>query len=107
MWSKCSKIGGLAGLGLVAWASGGAAKTIHVVVDKLTFTPTQVSAHVGDVIEWANSDFVAHTATARNKAWDVAIPAKGIGRVTLNRAGLIEYYCRFHPNMVGRISIVD
>ena len=61
MWSKCSKIGGLAGLGLVAWASGGAAETIHVVVDKLAFTSTQVSAHVGDVIEWANSDFVAHT----------------------------------------------
>jgi plastocyanin len=98
---------GLAGLGVLAWASGGAAETIRVGVDNITFIPAQVSAHTGDTIEWANSDFVAHTATARGKQWDVTIPAKGIGRVSLKTAGIIEYYCRFHPNMVGRLSVAD
>jgi plastocyanin len=98
-------MGGLAGLGILAWTSGGAAETIRIGVDKLTFTPAQVSAHVGDSIEWVNTDFVAHTATARNKEWDVVIPAKGAGHVTLKRAGIIDYYCRFHPNMVGHIEI--
>jgi plastocyanin len=83
------------------------AETIRIGVDKLTFTPASVSAHTGDTIEWANSDPVAHTATARGKEWDVTIPAKGIGRATLKTAGIIDYYCRFHPNMVGRVSVAD
>jgi plastocyanin len=37
----------------------------------------------------------------------VIIPAKGTGRVVLKKIGVIEYYCRFHPNMVGRISVAD
>ena len=82
-----------------------AAETIRVTIDKLSFAPTEVSAHVGDTIEWVSSDFVAHTATARNKDWDVSIPPKGTGRVTLQRAGDVDYFCRYHPNMIGRISV--
>jgi plastocyanin len=84
-----------------------AAETIRVNVDKLAFTPAEVSARVGDTIEWVNADFLAHTATARSKEWDVMIPQNKIGLVTLKRAGSLEYYCRFHPNMVGRISVVE
>ena len=84
-----------------------AADTIRVMIDKLKFSPTEVSAHVGDTIEWVSSDFVAHTASARNKDWDVAIPAKGTGRVTLQHAGDADYFCRFHPNMTGRISVAE
>lgn len=82
-----------------------AADTITVTIDKLRFAPAQVSARVGDTIEWVSSDFVAHTATARDKDWDIAIPAKGIGRVVLQHSGDIDYFCRFHPNMTGRISV--
>jgi plastocyanin len=97
----------LVALGLAAFAasSPAAAETIRITVDKLTFGPAQVSAHVGDTIEWVSTDFVAHTATARDKQWDVTIAAKGTGRVALTRAGDIDYFCRFHPNMVGRISV--
>ena len=82
-----------------------AAETIQVTIDKLKFSPAQVSAHVGDTIEWVSNDFVAHTATARNKDWDITIPAKGIGRVTLQHVGEVDYFCRFHPNMTGGISV--
>jgi plastocyanin len=82
-----------------------AAETIRVTIDKLNFAPAQVSAHVGDTIEWVSSDFVAHTATARNKDWDVAIPPKGTGRVMLQHAGDVDYFCRYHPNMTGKISV--
>ncbi len=93
-------------LGVVAFVTpAGAAQTIRVAVDELAFAPAQVSAHVGDTIEWVNGDFVAHTATARNKDWDVAIPAKGTARVTLQHAGDVDYFCRFHPNMTGRILV--
>jgi plastocyanin len=82
-----------------------AADTIRVAIDKLKFAPAQVSAHVGDTIEWVSSDFVVHTATSKNKDWDVAIPAKGVGRVTLNHPGEVDYFCRFHPNMTGQIVV--
>jgi len=50
------------------------ADTIQVKMEKLGFVPAEITAHVGDTIEWVNSDFVAHTATARNGSWDVLIP---------------------------------
>ena len=90
---------------MVCAAPALAAETIRVTIDKLKFSPAEISAHVGDTIEWVSSDFVAHTATARNKDWEVSIPAKGTGRVTLQRAGDVDYFCRFHPNMTGRISV--
>src|SRR5262245_40106699 len=50
------------------------AETIQVKMEKLGFVPTEITAHVGDTIEWVNSDFVAHTATARDGSWDILIP---------------------------------
>lgn len=93
----------LAALALVSPATAG--ETIRVAVDKMTFDPPRISAHVGDTIEWASSDFVVHTATARNKDWDITIPAKGMGRVRLTHPGEVDYFCRFHPNMTGQIAV--
>jgi plastocyanin len=64
-----------------------------------------ISAHVGDTIEWVNSDFVAHTATARDGSWDVLIPVNAKKTVVLKTEGTVEYYCKFHPNMTGRILV--
>jgi plastocyanin len=100
------RLGALSLLGAIWFASSAlASETIRITIDKLTFAPAQVSAHVGDTIEWVSSDFIAHTATARNKEWDVAIPAKGTARITLQQAGDFDYFCRFHPNMTARISV--
>jgi plastocyanin len=79
-------------MGIVTPAVAG--ETIQVTIDKLKFDPPQVSARVGDTIQWVSRDFVAHTATARNNDWDAAIPAKGAGRATLQHAGDVDYFCR-------------
>jgi plastocyanin len=100
------RIRGLALLAVMASSSPTiAGETIRVAIDKMTFNPPKTSAHVGDTIEWASKDFVAHTATAKNKDWDVAIPAKGVGRVMLEHPGEVDYFCRFHPNMTGQIAV--
>ena len=39
------------------------ADTIQVTIDKLVFAPAEISAKVGDTIEWVNKDAFAHTAT--------------------------------------------
>jgi plastocyanin len=82
-----------------------AGEVIQIKIKNLVFGPAQVTAHVGDSIEWVNEDFIAHTATARNKDWDINIPANHSDRVTVQHAGKIEYYCRFHPNMIGTITV--
>jgi plastocyanin len=69
------------------------------------FSPTEVNASVGGTIEWVNNDILAHTATAQNGDWDVAIAAKKTVSLVLKKAGTIEYYCRYHPNMKARIVI--
>jgi plastocyanin len=90
-------------VGVITPAAAG--ETIHIRIDKLKFDPPQASARVGDTVEWTNNDFVAHTATARNKDWDVTMSAKGGGHVTLEHSGDMDYFCRFHPNMTGRIAV--
>ncbi len=81
------------------------AETIQITMDKLVFSPTETNASVGDTIEWINNDVLAHTATARNGDWDVAIAAKKTVSLVLKKAGTIEYYCRYHPNMTGRVVV--
>lgn len=90
---------------LLASVSPAVAETFKIEIKGLLFSPADISARVGDTIEWANQDFVVHSATARDHQWDVLLPVHGIGRVTLDKQGLIEYYCRFHPNMKGTVTV--
>jgi plastocyanin len=80
------------------------AETIQVTIDKLVFSPVELKATVGDTITWINRDIVAHTATVRG-GFDVMIEANKSASLVLTKAGIVEYYCRFHPNMKGRITI--
>ena len=89
----------------LAIAGTARAETITVTIDRAVFGPPAVAARVGDIIVWDNRDIVAHTATARDKAWDVMIPAGKTARIEMKKAGDIEYYCRFHPNMVGKLTV--
>jgi plastocyanin len=92
-------------LATALFASPAFAATIEVTIDKLVFSPASVQAKVGDTIEWTNKDILAHTATVKG-GWDVMIPAKSKGKITLRAAGTVDYFCRFHPNMKGHIEVV-
>ena len=81
------------------------AATIQIVMENLVVAPAEVSARVGDTIEWVNKDVFAHTATARNGDFDVTLPPKKTVTSVLNKAGTVEYYCRFHPNMKAVLKI--
>lgn len=80
------------------------AETIRVVVDKMEYAPVVVEAKVGDTIEWENKDFLAHTATVKGE-WEALMPPGKSGSVTLTKAGVVDYFCRFHPNMKGRVVV--
>jgi plastocyanin len=94
---------------------------VSVTIDQVAFKESSVGAHVRDTIDWTNRDVIDHTATAKktpgvfsakvdteNTAgvfFGVEIPAGKKARVVLKAAGVIEYYCRYHPNMVGKIVV--
>jgi plastocyanin len=90
----------------LAAALPAAAAEYTVVLDKLKFGPLPAELHVGDVIIWQNKDILHHTATARDKSFDVDLPAGAEGRTTLEQAGSFDFYCRFHPGMTGTLVVV-
>jgi plastocyanin len=92
-------------LALTVFAVPAHAATIQIVMQDLVFAPAEVTAKVGDTVEWVNKDVFAHTATARNGDFDVNLPPKKTVTSVLNKAGTVEYYCRFHPNMKAVLKI--
>jgi plastocyanin len=81
------------------------AATIQITMTDLVFAPAEVSAKVGDTIEWINTDVFVHTATARNGDFDVMMPPKKTVTSVLKKTGIVEYYCRYHPNMKAVLTI--
>ena len=93
--------------GLVSGASIPAlAATVRISMDKLEIAPAEVSAKVGETVEWVNNDPFSHTATAKNGDWEVMLPPKTSGSLVLKKAGTFAYYCRFHPNMKAVLTVV-
>lgn len=90
---------------MAAMSVSAQAATIQITMDNLVISPAEATAKVGDTIDWINKDIFAHTATARNGDWDIAMPPKKTVTSVLKKAGTIEYYCRFHPNMKAKLTV--
>jgi plastocyanin len=104
---RAGRIGVLAALCIAPalWSAPARAEVIRIEMVKVGYEPAEVTAHVGDTIEWVNHDFITHTATARNKDFDLMIGKDKTARTVVKHAGTIDYYCRFHPNMKGKITV--
>jgi plastocyanin len=81
------------------------AATIQIVMENLEIKPAEASARTGDTIELINKDVFAHTATARNGDFDVTLQPNQTVSFVLKKAGAVDYYCRFHPNMKAVLKI--
>jgi plastocyanin len=81
------------------------AATLQITMENLVILPAEATAKVGDTVELINKDILAHTATARNGDFDVAMPPKKTVTYVLKKAGSVEYYCRFHPNMKAVLNV--
>jgi plastocyanin len=90
----------LAGVSVPAHAA-----TIQIAMENMVISPAAASARVGDTIEWINKDILVHTATAGNGDFDVSMPPKKTVTSVLKKAGTIQYYCRFHPNMKATLTV--
>ncbi|WP_292450122.1 cupredoxin family copper-binding protein [Mesorhizobium sp.] len=93
-------------LALIISVTPANAETIEVTIEKLVFSPANVEAKVGDTIEWVNKDVFAHTATVKG-GWEVTIPPKSSAKLTLKKTETVDYFCRFHPNMKGHMTVTS
>ncbi len=99
--------GRIALLGAIVLAAGVPARaaTIQISMQNLEIAPATTSAKVGDTIEWINKDVLVHTATARNGDFDVVLPPNKTASLVLKKAGTVDYYCRYHPNMKATLKV--
>ena len=81
------------------------AATVTITMENLVISPAEATAKVGDTLELVNKDVLAHTATAKNGDFDVMMPPKKTVTYVLKKAGIVDYYCRFHPNMKATLKV--
>lgn len=82
-----------------------AAREFTVTMANMSFGKLPAGAKVGDVIIWVNRDTVPHTATARDRSFDVRLGQGQTVRMTLKKAGTFAIYCIYHPAMRGTLTV--
>jgi len=89
---------------LPAGCGGNVPVSHEVVMRGLAFEPASLEAAVGDTIVWVNRDVVPHTATS--DYLDTGNVGAGEDRfVVLDRKGVVEYVCAYHPTMKGTVDV--
>ena len=94
-------------LGVAAPAPPAAAapKTHRIVIANMAIGPAPAGIKVGDTVVWVNKDIFRHTATARDKSFDVDLPPGKEGRTVVKRPGQFAYFCRFHVAMTATLKV--
>ena len=79
---------------------------IEVIIQGSTFIPDTQNIPAGALVLWYNDDSVDHTVTARDNSFDSGrISPNETFEYTFEQTGEVEYYCKIHPSMVGKITI--
>ncbi len=89
---------------LVGGPASAAAANHDIIIAQMQFGTVPL-LHVGDVITWRNDDIFRHSATARDKSFDIDLPPKSQKSMTVKQAGKVDFYCRFHPMMKGTLDV--
>jgi plastocyanin len=81
-------------------------RTHRVEIKNFVLGPASLVVAPGDTVEWVNTDFVPHTATARDSTFDSkSIDGGGSWRVVVRAPGRHPYYCVFHPTMQATVEV--
>jgi plastocyanin len=80
------------------------AATHSVTLQNLQYNPASMTVGVGDTVTWTNSDNVFHSVTGGPLASPDLSPGASY-TFAFTGAGTVDYRCKFHPDMVGRIVV--
>ena len=75
--------------------------------DQLQFSPSTVTARVGDIVQWTNTGTVAHTVTfdSQPSLTDASLAPSATWEVKFTKAGTYPYRCTIHPGMNGTLVV--
>jgi plastocyanin len=93
------------GLGAVLAAAPAFAADYTIVLNHLKFGALPEGLKVGDTIIWENDDAFRHSATARDKSFDIDLPPGAKVAQVLATAGSFDFFCKFHPGMTGTLVV--
>jgi plastocyanin len=99
--------GGASAGAACAASPAGTAPTVTVTIKNFAFSPEPVTAKVGDVIGWMNTDSIGHTATLDDGTCTTDIINNGQTQsLTFSAPGTYPYHCSVHPaQMKGTITV--
>jgi plastocyanin len=79
------------------------------------FQPNPINVKLGDSVRWTDNDNTLHTViegdpdagqTTRGFASDIIGPG-GTFEHKFEKVGTFDYYCRLHPNMIGKVVVAS
>ena len=81
--------------------------------DDNSYSPNPITIKKGQTITWYNGDTISHTVTSatgnnanQNELFDSgAIIPNQHSSITFDTRGDFEYYCIYHPSMIGEIKV--
>lgn len=84
------------------------APRVIVHIDRFAFVPREIEIAVGTRVVWSNDDGAAHTATADDGSFDSGQMtfSEKFGH-TFSVPGTYTYYCAFHANMTGKVTVTE
>jgi plastocyanin len=88
-------------------AASAGGSTVKIAMKNIQFSPKEVTAKVGQTVEWTNTDSVDHNVVA-DSGEDFKSKEFGNGETysyKLDEAGTIKYECTLHPGMTGTITV--
>jgi len=92
-----------------AASSASSGDVVEVGMKDIKFVPADVTAKVGQKIEWTNTDGqTPHTVTSKTDAVDFDSGSMNGGDkffFTPTKAGKIDYVCTIHPSQTGTITV--
>ena len=95
-----------AAMALVPVSQAASAPRVHtIVVARMKFGPVPAGIRAGDTIVWVNRDPVRHSATARDRSFNLDLPPGKSGRMIVRRIGASAFYCLYHPAMKGTLTV--
>jgi len=81
--------------------------TYTITIAGMAYGAAPSNLRVGDAIEWVNADIFQHSATAKDGSFDVDLAPKAHGRTVLTHAGQVDFFCRYHPGMTGKLVVAS
>ena len=83
----------------------GASHTVEITAFR--YTPETLRVRPGDTVVFVNKDIVPHTVTQTGAGGleSGTMPRNGSWSVRVATAGSIDYFCRHHPTMKGRLVV--